>query len=97
MESTPEQIAEGESVVRVLAAVLERLVGANSLLAQTDPGKVTKFHALKAPGIGIHPYLERCVRCSFVVYCVTWLVCGIFWWCLYAISTLTFSMPTLAS
>lgn len=59
MESTQEQIAEGESVVRVLAAVLERLVGANSLLAQTDPGKVTKFHALKAPGIGIHQYLER--------------------------------------
>ena len=66
MESTPEQIAEGESVVRVLAAVLERLVGANSLLAQTDPGKVTKFHALKAPGIGIHQYLER-----YVVY-VSW-------------------------
>lgn len=61
MESTQEQIAEGESVVRVLAAVLERLVGANSLLAQTDPGKVTKFHALKAPGIGIHQYLERYV------------------------------------
>lgn len=59
MESTPEQIAEGESVVRVLAAVLERLIGANSLLAQTDPGKVTKFHALKAPGIAIHQYLER--------------------------------------
>mmetsp|Transcript_31435 Transcript_31435/g.92162 ORF Transcript_31435/g.92162 Transcript_31435/m.92162 type:complete len:362 (-) Transcript_31435:175-1260(-) len=59
MDSTPEQIAEGESVVRVLAAVLERLIGANSLLAQTDPGKVTKFHALKAPGIGIHQYLER--------------------------------------
>ena len=59
MESTQEQIAEGESVVRVLAAVLERLVGANSLLAQTDPGKVTKFHALKAPGIGIHQYLVK--------------------------------------
>ena len=61
MESTQEQIAEGESVVRVLAAVLERLVGANSLLAQTDPGKVTKFHALKEPGIGINQYLERYV------------------------------------
>jgi len=24
-----------------------------------DPGQVTKFHALKAPGIGVHQYLER--------------------------------------
>lgn len=59
MESTPEQQAEGMAVVRVLAAVLERLVSANAPLAQSDPGQVTKFHALKAPGIGIQQYLER--------------------------------------
>ena len=74
MESTPEQIAEGESVVRVLAAVLERLIGANSLLAQTDPGKVTKFHALKAPGIGIHQYLERYVVYFLLLVDVSWCV-----------------------
>jgi len=39
--------------------VLERLVNANASLARTDPGQVTKFHALKSPGIGILPYLER--------------------------------------
>ena len=80
MESTQEQIAEGESVVRVLAAVLERLVGANSLLAQTDPGKVTKFHALKAPGIGIHQYLERYVVSALLCFCVLlglYSVCGL--------------------
>eukprot|EP00565_Helicotheca_tamesis_P002858 CAMPEP_0185734084 /NCGR_PEP_ID=MMETSP1171-20130828/21364_1 /TAXON_ID=374046 /ORGANISM="Helicotheca tamensis, Strain CCMP826" /LENGTH=474 /DNA_ID=CAMNT_0028403977 /DNA_START=450 /DNA_END=1874 /DNA_ORIENTATION=+ len=47
------------AVVRVLAAVLDRLVNANSHLARADPGQVTKFHALKAPGIGIMQYLER--------------------------------------
>lgn len=59
MESTPEQTAEGTALVRVLATVLDRLVSANSTLASTDPGQVTKFHALKAPGIGIQQYLER--------------------------------------
>ena len=59
MESTPEQLAEGTAIVEVLAAVLERLVNANASLARTDPGQVTKFHALKSPGIGILPYLER--------------------------------------
>ena len=59
MESTPEQQAEGIAVVRVLAAVLDRLVSSNAPLAQAEPGQVTKFHALKAPGIGILQYLER--------------------------------------
>ena len=61
MEATPEQAAEGQAIVRVLATVLERLVCSNAGLAVTDPGQVTKFHALKAPGIGILPYLERYV------------------------------------
>ena len=63
MESTPEETAEGLAIVRVLAAVLDRLVCANSPLAaaRTEPGQITKFHALKAPGIGIQQYLERCV------------------------------------
>jgi len=59
MEATPAQIAEGMAVVRVLAAVLDRLVTANAPMAQSDPGQVTKFHALKAPSIGILQYLER--------------------------------------
>ena len=59
MEATPEQAAEGQAIVRVLSTVLERLVGSNAGMAVTDPGAVTKFHALKAPGIGILPYLER--------------------------------------
>jgi len=59
MESTPEQTAEGVTIIKVLADVLNRLVGANIGLAQTDPGQVTKFQALKAPGIAILPYLER--------------------------------------
>lgn len=59
MESTPEEAAEGLAIVRVLAAVLDRLVCANSALARNEPVQVTKFHALKAPGIGIQQYLER--------------------------------------
>ena len=65
MESTPEQAAEGLALVKVLANVLERLVCTNAALARTDPGQVTKFHALKAPGIGIQPYLERYVKKQF--------------------------------
>jgi len=59
MENSPEQQVEGEAIITVLAAVLERLVNANSHLAKADPGQVTKFHALKSPGIGILSYLQR--------------------------------------
>ena len=59
MEATPEDMAKGQPIVRVLAEVLHRLIGANTELLHDDPGKVTKFHALKAPGIGIQQYLER--------------------------------------
>lgn len=59
MESTPAQTQEGLAIVRVLAVVLDRLVTANAPLAQADPGQVTKFHAMKAPGISIQQYLER--------------------------------------
>lgn len=59
MEATPEQAAEGAAIVRVLADVMDRLVVSNAALARQDPGQVTKFHALKAPGIAIQPYLER--------------------------------------
>jgi hypothetical protein len=59
METTPEQASEGLAIVKVLATVLDRLVCANAPLVRTDPGSVTKFHALKAPGIGIQHYLER--------------------------------------
>lgn len=61
MEATPEQAAEGLAIVRVLAAVLDRLVFANSPIARADPGQITKFHAMKIPGIAIQQYLERYV------------------------------------
>lgn len=65
MESTPQQTAEGKAVVTVIAAVLERLVksNVNSSAPNNNPSgsnpEVTKFHALKAPGISIKQYLER--------------------------------------
>ena len=59
MEATPEQVAEGLAIVQVLAAVLETLVATNNTIAQGDPGQVTKFHAMKAPGISVQQYLER--------------------------------------
>ena len=62
MDSTRDQHTEGLAVIHVLATVLDRLCIANAAMAQADPGQVTKFHAMKAPGIGILQYLERCVR-----------------------------------
>uniref|UniRef100_A0A6T6F4E0 Cyclin n=1 Tax=Craspedostauros australis TaxID=1486917 RepID=A0A6T6F4E0_9STRA len=62
MEATPQQAAEGLAIVKILAAVLDRLVCTNASHAQTDPGQISKFHALKAPGIGIQQYLERIHR-----------------------------------
>jgi len=59
MEPTIEEAAEGSILVKVLATVLERLVNSNTSIARSDPGQVTKFHALKAPGIGVEAYLER--------------------------------------
>lgn len=60
MEHTPQQTNDGMVVVRVLAAVLDRLVNSNSHLVSTNAaGPVTKFHALKTPGISILQYLER--------------------------------------
>lgn len=62
MSSSQGQDSEGFSAVRVLAVVLERLVGANSHLSEGEKGQVTKFHAQRAPVIGIGPYLERWVN-----------------------------------
>ena len=61
MESTPSEEAEGQAIVRVLAVVLERLVSANSHLAESSstPVEQTHFHAQRAPAIGILQYLER--------------------------------------
>lgn len=57
MESTAQQTSEGRAVVAVLAAVLERLVNSNTQVPNGE--NITKFHALKAPAISIHQYLER--------------------------------------
>lgn len=58
MESTPQEEAEGQAIVKVLSVVLERLVSANSHL-DASQNEETKFHALRAPAIGILQYLER--------------------------------------
>lgn len=59
METNPGLDAEGLALVHVLATVLDRLCVANAPMARADPGLVTKFHAMKAPGIAILQYLER--------------------------------------
>lgn len=61
MEMSCEESVEGLALSRVLAVVLERLVSANHVAARVEPQQITKFHAMKAPGIGIRPYLERYV------------------------------------
>ena len=62
MEATQhqDQESEGRAVCQVLAMVLQRLVEASSNFEQDD-SQVTKFHALRAPAIGICQYLERYV------------------------------------
>lgn len=59
MVSQLNQPTEGVVVVRVLSAVLERLVAVNNNLVKVGPSHVTKFHALKPPSISILHYLER--------------------------------------
>lgn len=67
MESSPQEDAEGQAIVKVLAVVLERLVSANSHLDASQVDE-TKFHALRAPAIGIHQYLERYVQLFIHVF-----------------------------
>lgn len=52
-------LQDGIILVNVLSTVLDRLCVANVAVARADPGQITKFHAMKAPGIGILQYLER--------------------------------------
>ena len=60
METSPTEEAEGQAIVQVLAAVLDRLVSANSHLSSTQQQEEqTHFHAQRAPAIGILQYLER--------------------------------------
>ena len=72
MEPSPEEAVEGSILIKVLAAVLDRLVKSNASIARSDPGQVTKFHALKAPGICVEAYLERYVLmvlfCSIILF-----------------------------
>ena len=84
MESTSDQAAEGKAVVTVLAAVLERLVNSNANVMnnvddRSTVPEVTKFHALKAPGISIKQYLDRVrtvVTCYFVVLLMFFCTCN---------------------
>ncbi|CAM9811554.1 unnamed protein product, partial [Discosporangium mesarthrocarpum] len=66
MESTPQQAAEGKAIVTVLACVLNKLIQANASSGhdRLEPGSVTKFHALRPPGIGVAEYLERILKYS---------------------------------
>eukprot|EP00949_MAST-11_sp_MAST-11-sp1_P000518 g518.t1 len=48
----------GASIVKVLAAVLSKLVATNDE-RNTDSTKITKFHALRPPSISIENYLKR--------------------------------------
>ena len=58
MENTLKQNSERTVVVIVLGTVPDRLVKAKAHLCNLGQGKVTNFHALKAPGISILQYLE---------------------------------------
>ena len=78
MEPTPQESADGSILVKVLAAVLERLVNSNKSTARLDGGQLTKFHALKAPGIGVEAYLDRYVFDSDVSLCRPLFVVNLF-------------------
>jgi hypothetical protein len=81
MESSPEDVTEGLAIVRVLAAVLERLVAANNDSSairahhlSINNSVVTKFHAMKAPAISVEQYLERYDRRPLVCEPCRWLI-----------------------
>lgn len=59
MDLSQEESDEGLAIARVLAVVLDRLVCANEHLSRIEPRQITKFHAMKPPGIDILQYLER--------------------------------------
>ncbi len=59
MDSKPDKT--GKAIVPVLACVLKQLCMRNDQLA-VDPKYVSKFHALRPPGITIRDYLERIAK-----------------------------------
>lgn len=64
--SSPESVAEGRALCKVLAIVLSRLIEANSVSGhdRLTPTSITKFHALVPPGICIADYLDRILKYS---------------------------------
>ena len=65
MESTIEQTQCGIELVKDLTLVLERLFQSNLNITLSNPGQITKFHALKTPSITILQYLERVSHVRF--------------------------------
>mmetsp|Transcript_34438 Transcript_34438/g.83304 ORF Transcript_34438/g.83304 Transcript_34438/m.83304 type:complete len:216 (-) Transcript_34438:266-913(-) len=59
METRPDKT--GKAIVPVLACVLNQLCQRNDQLT-LDPKYVSKFHALRPPGITIRDYLERIAK-----------------------------------
>lgn len=53
-------VKSAQKIVQVLAAVLQKLIEANDNRPET--GKITKFHALRAPSISVKSYLERIAK-----------------------------------
>lgn len=53
-------VESAQKIVQVLAAVLQKLIEANDNRPET--GKITKFHALRAPSISVKSYLERIAK-----------------------------------
>eukprot|EP00301_Raphidiophrys_heterophryoidea_P007536 c12905_g1_i2.p1 GENE.c12905_g1_i2~~c12905_g1_i2.p1 ORF type:complete len:175 (+),score=39.27 c12905_g1_i2:234-758(+) len=65
---TPKEA--GKEIVQVLACVLDQVVSRNDRLPLAS-NKVTIFHALRSPNIGVKSYLERVhkfVNCSNECY-----------------------------
>ncbi|KAA0146823.1 hypothetical protein FNF27_07407 [Cafeteria roenbergensis] len=52
-------VEQGKAFVKVLAAVLTRLVANNDQSGAAAAAEVTRFHALRPPNISIGDYLER--------------------------------------
>lgn len=50
---------KGAAMVEVLSCVLRRLVAANDQKLRGHEVPMTKFHALRTPGISIRDYLQR--------------------------------------
>ncbi|CAI6001338.1 unnamed protein product [Closterium sp. NIES-64] len=76
LEIDPANLCERPRILDVLATILERIMAANEASSQCANQKLTVFHGLQAPGIGLDKYLDRIFKyanCSYSCFVVAYI------------------------